>query len=135
VNDLIKQAGETHLKALAPAFPTAWENVNFKPPVGPFQVPTWLFADPDDRGGADAPYLQRGIFTITLAYPTNQGGGAAEAKAKEIRQHFKKATTIVTTGGFNVIVEKEPEITGGRIEGDRYIVRVLIRFYAWISRD
>lgn len=134
MNDLIKQAGEVHLKALAPNFPTAWENVNFKPSVGPFQVPTWLFAEPDDKGNDEAPYLQRGIFTITLAYPTNQGGGMAQMKAKEVAAHFSKGTTLATTGGFNVIVEREPHITNGMIEGDRYIIRVQVRFFAWVSR-
>lgn len=132
-NTKIKQAGETHLVALAPAFPTAWENVNFKPPAGPFQIPTWAFAEPDDKGNKDAPYLQRGIFTITLAYPTNQGGGAAQAKAEDIKNWFEKGTTIAAVG-FNVIIDKEPEIQGGRVEEARYVIRVLIRFFAWIDR-
>lgn len=131
-NTKIKQAIETYLKTLAPAFPTAYENVNFKPPVGPFQVPTFLFAEPDNRGSKDSPYLQRGYCTITLAYPTNQGGGAAQAKAEDLRNYFKAGTTMPATN-FNVIVERTPEITGGIIEESRYIVRVRIRFYAYID--
>jgi hypothetical protein len=131
----IIQANETHLKALAPDFATAWENVNFKPPaLAPFQAPTHLFAEPDNRGSKDSPYLQRGIFTVTLAYPTNQGGGAAQAKANDISEHFKRGTTI-NAGDFNVIIERTPEITGGVIEGDRYIKRVRIRFFAHIDGD
>ncbi len=132
-NSRIKQLCETHLKALSPDFPTAWENVNFKPPSGPFQVPTFLFAQPDDKGSKDSPILQRGILTVTLAYPTNQGGGAAQAKADDIKNHFAKGTTLVGET-FNVIIENEPEVTGGAVEGDRFIIRVRIRFFAWIDR-
>jgi hypothetical protein len=132
-NGRIKQLAETHLKTLAPAFPTAWENVNFKPPAGPFQVPTFLFAEPDLRGSADSPYLQRGIMTVTLAYPTNQGGGAAQAKAVDIQNHFYAGTTLID-GDFRVVIEKVPEITGGAVEGDRFVIRVRIRFFAHIDR-
>ncbi len=131
-NSKIKQVVETYLKSLTPDFPTAWENVNFKPPAGPFQVPTFLFAEPDNRGSKDSPYLQRGLCTINLAYPTNQGGGAAQAKAEDLKEHFKAGTTIAADD-FNVIVEKTPEITGGNIEESRYIVRVRVRFFAYID--
>lgn len=130
----IKQLCETHLKALAPDFPTAWENVNFKPSANaPFQIPTFLFAEPDLRGSSDSPYLQRGILTVTLAYPTNQGGGAAQLKAEEIRNWFNAGITMVGED-FNVIVERTPEITSGTIEEDRFTIRVRIRFFAYIDR-
>lgn len=132
-NNRIKQLCETRLKTLAPDFPTAWENVNFKPPVGPFQVPTFLFADPDLKGSADAPYIQRGYMIVTLAYPTNQGGGAAQVKAESIRDYFYAGTTIVGET-FNVVVETVPDISNGAVEGDRFIIRVRIRFFAHIDR-
>lgn len=131
----IKQLMEKRLEALAPDFATAWENVNFKPPaLDPFQVPTFLFSDPDLRGSADAPYLQRGIFIITLAYPTNQGGAAAYDKAEDIQKRFKAGTTL-DGDTFQVVVERPPEIIPAGIEGDRFIIRVNIRFFAWLSRE
>jgi hypothetical protein len=132
--DAIVKANETHLKALTPAFPTAWENVNFKPPEGPFQVPTHLFAEPDDRtiGG---PFLQRGILTVTLAYPTNQGRGAAQSKAEDVALHFYKGLSLPIDENTSLVVERTPEITGGAVEGDRFIIRVRIRFFAYIDRE
>lgn len=133
-NNTIGATFETHLKALAPAFPTAYENTNFKPPEGPFQVPTFLFAEPDDIGFKDSPFIQRGIMTVTLAYPTNQGSKQANAKALDIRNHFPRGLSLPLTGGGNVIVDRTPEITGGSIEGDRFIIRVRIRFYAVLEQ-
>jgi len=133
MNNQIIIALERRLKALAPTFPTAWDNKDFAVPTGPFQAPQHLFAEPDDRGMKDSPYLQRGILTVVLAYPTNQGSGPANLKAKEIKDWFKRATTMVADAGFSVIVERTPEITGGSVEDGRYIVRVRIRWYAYID--
>jgi|SRR6476661_7065627 len=133
MNDKIKQAIEVHLTALDQTFQTAWENVDFKPTNAPFQAPTFLFAEPDDQGFRDSPYIQRGIFTNTLAYPTNEGGESAQNKADEVANHFKRGTSLLTTAGFSVIFDRTPEITGGAIEGDRFIIRVRCRFFAHIS--
>lgn len=135
MNSRIRQLMETHLKGLAPDFPTAWDNVNFKPPDGPFQVVNFLFAEPDDRGFRDSPYTQRGIMTVTLAYPTNQGSGIVEAKANDVRNRFVRGTSlpIIDDGQFKVIIDRTPEITGGAVEEERYIIRVRVRFFAHVD--
>jgi hypothetical protein len=131
-NALIRQANETHLKALEPNFPTAWENVNFSPTDAPFQTVSHLFAEPDDRGYRDSPFIQRGYMQIGLFYPTDQGPAMAQIKAEEIREHFPRGLSL-DTGQFPVIVEKTPEIRGGAIEEGRYVIRVLVRFFANID--
>ena len=134
MNDKIRQALETYADTLAPKLPTAYENVNFSPPVGPYQAYFVLFAEPDDAGYKDSDYFQRGIFTIVLLYPTNQGPGNADARAKLFRQHFKRGTTIALPK-YSVVVERTPEITGGNIEDNRFVVRVRVRWYAQVERD
>ena len=133
-NEIIIPAMETYLKLLDPTFPSAWDNAEFKPPVGPFQAISFLFAEPDDRGGKDSPVLQRGYMDIALAWPPNVGSGAANVKAKNVAEHFKRGTTIETPN-FNIIVERTPTINGGQVEGDRFIVRVRIRWYAYIDPE
>jgi len=131
-NKEIKEAIEDFLELLEPGFPTAYENVNFKPTEAAFQAPSFLFAEPDNRGYANDPYLQRGIFTNTLAYPINEGGGAAQAKAETVKQHFRRGTTILADG-LKIIIETTPEIAGGNVEDDRYIIRVRCRFFAYVD--
>jgi hypothetical protein len=131
----IRQACESHLKALAPEFPTAWPNVNFNPPDGPFQAPFILYAEPDDRGFRDSAAIQRGIFIITLLYPTNQGPFAAQSKAEDVADHFKRGTSVAIAGegSHSVIFDRTPEITSGDVEENRFVVRVKCRFYSQLE--
>ncbi len=134
-NKAIRAACEARLKALDPAFPTAWNNVNFVPPAGAFQVPDNYFAEPDDRGFRNSPYIQRGIFTIRLFYPTNQGPGPADTKAEQLRDHFYRGLSLLTTEGFNVIFDRTPEITGGEVVEGRFFMSVRCRFFAHIGSE
>lgn len=129
---VISSAIETYLKTLDEDFETAYENVNFKPSDNPFQVPTFLFAEPDDLGYRDSPYILRGIFTNTLAYPTNEGAGNAQTKAEQVKAYFYRGLSLPTPN-FNIIFDRTPEITGGAVEEDRYIIRVRCRFFAHID--
>lgn len=132
-NDVIKAALETRLKAMVGVLPTAWENANFNPPATAYQEVYTLFAEPDDKGFADSPYLQRGIFQVALMFPTNTGSGAASQYAKLVVAQFKRGTTLVTPT-FNIIMERTPEEKGGAIEDDRYVIRVNCRFFAYVPR-
>lgn len=133
-NALIRQALESRLSDLDPTFETAWENVDFAPTDNPFQAPTHLFAEPDDRGFRDSPYKQLGIFTITLAYPTNQGAADADVKADDIRDWFSRGSSINTENNeFSIVIDRTPEVTGGEVQESRYIVRVRVRWYAYID--
>lgn len=133
-NRAIRAALEARLKALDIAFPTAWPNTNIAP-SGAFQSPDILFAEPDDRGFRDSPIVQRGIFVITLLYPTNTGPGAAETKAEAIRNHFYRGLSLATTENFSVVIDRTPELTGGGIEDDYFVIRVRCRFYAYIGTE
>lgn len=128
----IRQALEVRLNAMQPPLPTAWQNKDFSPPVGPFQAPFFLFAEPDDRGYKDSPYIQRGTMTVTLLYPLNEGPGNAQTRAELIRNWFSRGLTV-TAGGLNVIIDRTPEVSGGVAEEGRFVIRVRIRFWALIE--
>lgn len=132
-NKFIRKALEKRLAAL-PNVPTiVFENTNFVPVNNVAYIATnMMFSEPDDLGFMDSPYNQLGYMQVTLFYPTNKGPGAAETLAEGIRIWFARGSSF-TTDGISVIIEKTPEVSGGSIEENAYVVRVYVRFRAMFS--
>lgn len=129
----ISQAMEVHLKNLPNRPATAWENVNFNPTTGVGYISAFmLFAEPNDVGYKDSPYIQRGYMQVGVHWPTNTGAGAAQEQAEAIAAWFKRGTSLANDG-ITVIIDKTPEITGGSIEDGRYVVRVRVRFFCRVQ--
>lgn len=129
----IRRALENRVKTLEPLLPTAWENVNFSPPdQAPYQQTNVMFAQPEDVGFRDSPYIQRGIFQITLHYPLNQGPGYAQARGELFRNHFYRGLTC-PDNVVAVVIDLTPEVTGGQVEENAYVVRVKVRFYCQLG--
>jgi hypothetical protein len=130
---LIRAALESALGAMAPALDTAWENKGFTPPANsvPYQKAYVLFAEPDDAEMGHARHTERGIFQITLCYQLGVGDSIARARADLIQTTFYRSASFVA-GGVTVTVERTPEASGGRAEGDRWVVPVKIRFFSHI---
>lgn len=131
-NRAITKALENKLKAIAPALPIAYNNVNFATPNGPYQSAYVLFARPDTTGFGSGPYLQSGYMQVGLHYPTGGGAGEAQARGDLIRASFFRGLSLAADG-ITTVIEETPEVSGGAIEGDRFVVKVLIRFYAQIE--
>jgi hypothetical protein len=133
-NKAIKAAFETKLSSLQPPLPTAFENTNYKPVDGqPYQECWLLFAAPENPTFGDNFYRQRGYMQVDLRYPTNQGGGPAGDRAEFIRDSFPRGLSLIAAGVTSV-VENTPEISNGVVEGDRYVIRVRVRFYANVMK-
>lgn len=127
----VRSALETALNGMTPAVATAWENVPYEPVVGaPYQAAYLLSAEPDNIE-MNASHIERGLMQVNLFYPLDAGPAAAEARAELIRATFYRGRTF-TASGVVTHVEKTPEIAPGRIEDDRYLKPVRIRFYALI---
>lgn len=138
--DAIGVALETKLKAF-PGMPIhpggkqalAWENTNYEPETGvPYLSTFLLFAEPDDVGYKDSPFIQRGYMQLGLHFPTNKGPGEARAMAKALRRYFFRSLSLIA-GGITTVIEKTPTISGGAVEEGRYVVRIIVRFYAEIQ--
>jgi len=128
----IRAALESKLNMITPALSTAWENVAFTPVAGtPYQACYVLRAEPNNATAGDKYYQERGIFQVNLFYPSNAGPSAAEARASSIRTAFKRGTVLIS-GTTYVQIISTPEIGPGRIEGDRWMVPVRIRWTAGI---
>jgi hypothetical protein len=132
---LCRAALEVALAAMSPALATAWENAPYTPVAGtPYQRVTLLLAEPANLEMGSARYTEQGYLQISLAYPLNAGAGAATARAELIRSTFYRGASF-TSGGVTVNIEKTPEIAPGRVEEDRYVIPVKVRFFAHVIRS
>lgn len=132
-NAAIRKALENRVKTLPGDLPISWENVNFEPANdGAFVSTFLLFAEPQDLGFKDSPYIQRGYLQLGFHYPTNAGPGAAQAQAEVARAHFARGLSL-KADGITTVIDRTPEITGGAVEDSRFVIRARIRFYAHID--
>lgn len=126
---LIRSALEVALAAMSPSLDTVYENEPFVPVVGtPYQRVNVLFAEPDNPE-VGRTTTERGFLQVQLAYPLDEGWGNATARAELIRDTFYRGLAL-TASGVTTTIEKTPEIAPGRIEEDRYVLTVRVRFFA-----
>lgn len=120
----IRQALEARLKALEPDFPTAWQGLPFTPMGGqPYQEAFFLPAQPSTPGLRQSSTVYRGVFQVTLCYPSGSGVAAADAKAEAIAAHFDPASTVLEKDGVKVRIEGAPAI-GGPLPGEPGRIRI-----------
>lgn len=126
---LVRSALEVALAAMSPALSTAYENAPFSPAIGtPYQRVFLLAAEPANPE-MGRKVTEQGILQVSLAYPLEAGPAAATARAELIRATFYRGATF-TASGVSVTIERTPEIAPGRVEEDRWVVPVRIRFFS-----
>ncbi len=130
---IIRRALEKHLLALTPAIATATTNNAFTPTTGvPFQRIHLRPNTPDNAVQGARMFFERGIFQITLFWPTGGGAVAAESRAELLRNHFRRGTSLVESG-VTVHVTNTPSIAPALVDEDRYSVPVSIYYQAQIN--
>ena len=128
----IRAALETALAGVSPALSTAWENSDFTPVSGtPYQACHILFSSPDNAQFGDS-YQEIGYMQIDLRYPLGVGTSAINTRAQLLRSTFERGNSLVN-GGVTTIIQKTPEVMPGRVEDDRWVVSVIVRFYSNIG--
>lgn len=129
---LVRSALQAKLDGMSPSLNTAWENVDYVPVVGiPYQAAYVMPAEPDNPTMGDDYYREQGIFQISLFYPIQVGTAVAEARAELIRTTFKRGVSM-TSGTVTVRINKTPEISPGKVDGDRWHIPVKISWFAGI---
>jgi hypothetical protein len=136
---LIRKALEVALAAMTPSMAIAYENQNFTPVVGaPYQQIALLLAEPDNSlVGRAGMYRQDGFLQVDLKYPLDGAPGSiggtepATTRAELIRSTFYRGASF-TASGVTVNIERTPEIMPARVEEDRFVIPVRVRFYAFI---
>lgn len=129
----IRRAFEKQLKLIDPTFPTAYENVSFTPNENAYQRCKLVPSRPENPSIGDGYYRETGQFIIFLCYPVNTGTLEAFIKASNIREHFERGLSF-TESGIQVRIESTPQIAGGMNVEDRYIVPVIIEYFADILK-
>jgi len=128
----VRTALETKLNAISPALATAWQNVGYTPVTGtPYQACYLMPATPDNPTLGDGFYREQGILQVSLFYPLQAGPQTAETRASLIRATFKRGTAM-TSGSVKVLIDRTPEIGQGRVDDDRWMIPVKIRWSAGI---
>lgn len=125
----VRNALETALNGISPSLATAWENSPYTPVFGtPYQRVYLLAAEPDNPE-MGRHVVERGFLQVSLAYPLDDGPGAAMTRAELIRSTFYRGAAF-TASGITTQIERTPEIAPAQIEDDRYVVPVRVRFFA-----
>lgn len=126
----IRKALNKALKAVDTSMPTAYENAPFEPTAGTaYQAVQLQPGQPDNPTLGDGFYREYGTYQIFLCYPISKGTGPAETKAQQLREAFARGSVFVEDG-IPVHIQSTPQIAGGIQSDDRYIVPVLISYYA-----
>ena len=125
----IKAALETHLKAMPNGLTTAWENVSFDPPAGPYQRADLLPAAPENPTLGDGMFREIGVFQVTLFYDLDGGGGVVYAMAEAVRDWFPRGLSL-TSGGIQVTISRTGEIGPKFRDNDRFVLPVRLRYFA-----
>lgn len=114
------------------AMDVAWENVRYEPQIGrPYQDIHLLSNETQQPGnGADGVSFDQGIYQIGLYYPRDEGAGAAIGRADLLRRFFKRST-VLTSGGVSVQVERTPSLSGPIIGPDWYKRVVSIYYFLY----
>lgn len=124
----IRQILETKLVEITPNITTTYENFEFTPVEGiPFQRVFFLFNEPDNAY-ISRNYTQGGYMQVDLNYPLLGGSTEATTRAEAIRSKFKSGEIFST-----VKIARTPEIGSGRIQGDRFVIPVFVRFTQFIQ--
>lgn len=125
----IRAALETTLNGISPSLSTAWENSDFTPVTDTaYQRCHILFASPDNAQYGDT-YQEIGYMQVDLMYPLSVGTATVNARTELLRTTFKRGYSF-TSGGVTTVIQRTPEVMPGRAEEDRWVVSVVIRFYA-----
>lgn len=131
---LVRKALEVALAAMTPTVATAYENAPFTVPAPtvPYQQAWFLPAPPANPEQGNNLHTEQGVFQVDLRYPLGAGAAAATTRAELIRSTFYRGASF-TASGVTVTIERTPEIMPGRVEADRFVIPVRIRFYAHIQ--
>lgn len=93
---LIARALEKRLSTLTPKLDVAPENGTYQPKTGvPYMATNMLFAPTLTRDLKETQHEERGIFQVTVCYPSGTGAVQARAHAEAVRTHFQAGLRLV----------------------------------------
>lgn len=126
----IRNAIEIALAAINPAIDIVHENERYVPIADrPYCEVYLLFGTPSNPTMGDGFYQELGVLQINLQYPTEAGTADSAARAKLVRDIFKRGSTF-TFSGITVQINKTPTVGSGIVDGDRWKTILRAPFHA-----
>lgn len=117
---------DARLSLLAPALPTAWQDVQFTPPAlgAPFQRTMLIPAPPFTPTLTEQVARDQGIYQIMLSFPAGNGPGAADRRASAIQAHFPAQLDL----GDRLRTRGKPIIAPPLPDDARILIPVSVRY-------
>lgn len=130
----IRKAFEKAVTLLSPEIDTFYENSPAKPTQKKaYQKVQLVPFRPENPTFGDSYHREVGEFQIFLAYPAREGTGAALQKAQTIKDTFFRGSTLVE-GDTEIIIGRTPFVDKGLIIEDRYVVPIIIEYFASVFK-
>ena len=131
----IRRAFEKALTSLSPEIDTFYDNSPGPKPTQKkaYQKLQWVPFRPENPTFGDNYYREVGEFQIFLCYPSREGTDSALSKAQLIRDTFFRGSTLVE-GNTEVIVKTTPSVEKGISIEDRYVIPVIIEYFASVLK-
>lgn len=124
----ILNALNKHLFALVPSLPTAMENGSFTPQANqPFQVVNLIPNETRTPALLQNYFIERGIYQITVCYPSGTGAIAALDRVEELRAHFHAGLNL-QEAGKQIEILGQPSVVAQQISDGWYCVPVRINY-------
>jgi hypothetical protein len=130
---IIRELLERQLNTVPGNYPTAFENVAYKPSTGTaFQAVTLLPARTQNPSMGDGFKREVGLLQVTVHCPVNPGAQVATARAELIRSYFPRGLTLVS-GSVRLLIDESPFINPAMNDGVWYKLPVSIPYIADIQ--
>lgn len=126
----IRTALQNRLLGMPLAIQTVFEGQEFSPSDGvPYQTVRLIPSAPLNPTFGNDYYREVGTFRVRLFYPSRSGPGAITSQAERIRDWFPRGLSLVS-GDITTIIEGTPSISDSRLEDERMVVVVDIKYFA-----
>lgn len=128
-----KRAMERVLLAITPSIPTAFESVDFEPPVSTMYQRCQFMINPPDDPVFTAGYHRENIqMQVFVTDTKGHGTTAANTRAELIRSTFYKGRTWIE-GSTRIHILRTPQMQSAFAVQDRIVIPVLINLVAEVS--
>ena len=116
---------ENKLKELTPLLPIAFDNISFTPPSTKYIRASLVTRKPNNDSVGNGCYQENISFNVFVVDKINIGTGGAFETAEDIRQLFKRGTTL-EEGNVRLVITDVPYVSGPVVTADRLVIPIVI---------
>lgn len=116
---------ENKIKELTPLLPIAFDNISFTPPSTKYIRANLVPRRPNNESIGNGCYQENISFNVFVVDKLNIGTGGAFETAEDIRQLFKRGTTLEESN-VRLVITDVPYISGPAVTADRLVIPIVI---------